>query len=51
MCMQVKMHELEQDMEQLTSSKLGKESDKTADYHSVYMKYMQSILLKMPHWV
>ena len=49
--MQVKMQELEQDMEQLTSSNLGKESDKTAHYHSVYMKYMQSILLKMPHWV
>ena len=49
--MRVKMQELEQDMEQLTSSKLGKESDKTAYYHSAYVKYMQSILFKMPHWL
>lgn len=38
--MHVKIQELEQDMEQLTSLNLGLASDKTAHYHSAYVKYM-----------
>ena len=37
--------ELEQDMEQRTGSKLGKEYDK-----AVYLTYMQSTSWKMPGW-
>ena len=36
-CMQVKKPQLEQDMEQWTGSKLGKEYDKTVYCHSVYL--------------
>ena len=49
--MQSKMQELEQDMEQLISLNLGKESDKTACYHSAYVKYTQTILFKTPGWM
>ena len=38
-------------MEQLISLNLGKESDKTACYHSAYVKYTQTILFKMPGWM
>lgn len=51
MCMQFKMQELEQDMEQFISLNLGKASDKTAYYHSAYVKYTQTILFKMPGWM
>ena len=49
--MQFRMQELEQDMEQLISLNLGKASDKTACYHSAYVKYMQTILFKTPGWM
>ena len=51
MGMQVKMQELEQDVEQLMSLNLGKARDKTAHYHSAYVKYTQTILFKMPGWM
>ena len=41
-CMQVKMQQLELNMEQQTGSKLGK-YDKAVYCHSVYLTYMQSI--------
>ena len=40
--MQVKKQQLEQDMEQRTGSKLGKEYDKTVYCHPAYLIYMQS---------
>ena len=46
--MQVKKQELELDMEQLTGSKLGKESVKTVYYHPAYLTYMQSTSCEMP---
>ena len=45
-CMQVKKHQLEPGMEQLTGSKLGKEYNKTA-----YLTYMQSTSCVMPSWM
>ena len=36
-CMQVKKQQLEQDMEQQTGSKLGKEYDKAVYYHPAYL--------------
>ena len=42
-CMQVKKQQLEPDMEQQTSSKLGKEYVKAVYCHPVYLTYMQSI--------
>ena len=50
MCMPFKMQELEQDMEQLININLGKVSNKTAYYQS-YVKYMQTLLFKMPGWM
>ena len=38
-------------MEQLISRNLGKASDKTANYQSSYVKYIQTILFKMPGWM
>ena len=46
-CMWVKKQQLEQDMEQLTSSKLGKEYDKAVYCPSPYLTYMQSTSWKM----
>ena len=40
--MQVKKQQLEPDMEQQTSSKLGKEYIKTVYYYPAYLTYMQS---------
>ena len=40
--MQVKMQQLELDMEQQTGSKLGKEYFKAVSYHPAYLTYMQS---------
>ena len=40
--MQVKKHQLEQDMEQQTGSKLAKEYVKAVYCHPVYLTYMQS---------
>ena len=47
MCMQVKKQQLEPYMEQLTSSKLGKEYDKAVYCHPIYLTYMQSISYEM----
>ena len=48
--MQIKKQELEQDMEQQTSSKLGKEYIKAVYCHP-YLTYMQSTSCKMPSWM
>ena len=45
--MQVKKQQLEMDMEQWTSSKLGKEYVKAVYRHSVYLTYMQNTSCKM----
>ena len=47
----VKKQQLEADMEQLTRSKLGKESDKAVYCHPDYLRYMQSPLRKMLFWM
>ena len=49
--MQVKKQHLEPEMEQQTSSKLGKEYIKAAYYHPAYLTYMQSPLCEMPGWM
>ena len=50
-CMQVKKQQLELDMEQQTSSKLGKEYIKAVYCHPAYFTYMQDTLCKMPGWM
>ena len=47
-CMQVKKQQLEPDMEQQTSSKLGKEYVKAVYCHPAYLTYMQSTSCEMP---
>ena len=49
--MQVKKQQLEPDMEQQTSSKLGKEYIKAVFCHPVYLTYMQSTSCEMPGWL
>ena len=49
--MQVKKQQLEQDMEQQTGSKSGKEYIKAVHCHPAYLTYMQSISCKMPGWM
>ena len=49
--MQVKKPQLEQDMEQQTGSKLGKEYVKAVYCHPAYLTYMQSTSCKMPCWM
>ena len=49
--MQVKKQQLEQDMEQQTGSKLGKEHVKAVYCHLVYLTYMQSTLCEMLGWM
>ena len=50
--MQVKKHlRLELDMEQQTSSKLGKEYVKAVYCHPSYLTYVQSISCEMPGWM
>ena len=49
--MQVKKHQLEQDMEQQTGSKLAKEYVKAVYCHPVYLTYMQSTSCEMPGWM
>ena len=39
------------DMKQLTSSKLGKEYDKTVYSHPVSLTYVQSTSCEMPGWL
>ena len=46
--MQVRMQQLELDMEQQIGSKLGKEYVKAAYCHPAYLTYMQSTSCKMP---
>ena len=50
-CMQVKKQQLELDMKQQTSSKLGKEYVKAAYCHPAYLTYMHSTSCKMPGWM
>ena len=49
--MQVKMQQLELDMEQWTDSKLGKGYDKAVYCHPSYLTYMQSTSCEMPGWM
>ena len=49
--MQVKKQELELDMEQQTSSKLGKEYDKTVFCHPAYLTYMKSTSSETLGWM
>jgi len=49
-CIQVKKQQLEQDMEQQTGSKSGKEYVKAIYCHPAYLTYMQSISCEMPSW-
>ena len=49
--MQVKMEQLELDMEQQTGSKLGKEYIKPVYCHPSYLTYMQSTSCEMLSWM
>ena len=50
-CIQVKKQQLELDMEQRTSSKLGMEYIKAIYCHPIYLTYMQSTSWEMPGWM
>ena len=49
-CMQVRKQQLESDMEQPTTAKLGKEYVKAAYCHPVYLTYMQSTSWETLGW-
>ena len=49
--MQVKKQQLEQNMEQQTGSKLGREYVKAIYYHPDYFTNMQSTSCEMPDWM
>ena len=49
--MQVKKQQLEMDMEQQTSSRLGKEYAKAVYCQPAYLTSMQSTPCKMPGWM
>ena len=49
--MQVKKQQLEQDMEQQTGSKLGKEYDKAVYCHPAYLTHIHSTSCKMLGWM
>ena len=49
--MQVKMQQLEVDMEQRTVSNLGKENMKAVYGHPAYLTYMQSTSCEMVGWM
>ena len=49
--MQVKKQQLEADLEQQTSAKLGKEYIKAIYCHPAYLTYMQSTSRKIPGWM
>ena len=49
--MQIKKQQLEQDMNQWTGSKLGKEYVKAVYCHPVYLIYMWSTSYEMPGWM
>ena len=46
-----KKQQLDQDMEQLTGSKLGKKYDKAIQCHPAYLNYMQSISWEIMGWI
>ena len=48
--MQVRKQQLEQDTEQQTGSKSGKEYIKAVYCHPAYLPYMQSTSCKIPGW-
>ena len=50
-CIQVKKQQLEQNMEQWTGSKLGKEYVKAVYCHLAYLTYMQSIPYEILGWM
>ena len=50
-CMQVRKQQLEQDMEQQTGSKLGKENVKAVYCHPAYLTSMQSTSWEMLDWM
>ena len=50
-CMQVKKHQLELDMEQETDSKSGKEYIKAVYCHSAYLTYMKNTSWEMLGWI
>ena len=50
-CMQVNKQQLELDMRQQTSSKLGKEYVKAIHCHPTYLTYMQSTSCEMQGWM
>ena len=49
--MQVKMQQLELDMEQQTGSRFGKEYIKAVHCHPAYLTYMKSTSWKMLGWM
>ena len=49
--MQVRMQQLEPDMEQQTGSKLGKVYSKAVYCHPAYLTYMQSTSCEIPGWM
>ena len=49
--MWVKKQQLEPDLEQWTSSKLGKEYIKAVYCHPAYLTYMQNTSFKMTGWM
>jgi len=49
--MQVRKQQLEQDMEQQTGSKLGKEYVRAVYCHPAYLNNMQSTSCEMPGWM
>ena len=50
-CVQAKKQQLEQDMEQRTGSRLGKEDVKVVYCYLAYLTYMQSTSFEMPGWM
>ena len=50
-CMQLKKEQLEQDMEQQTGSKSGKEYFKVVYCHPAYLTYVQSTWCKILGWM
>ena len=50
-CLQVKIQQLELDMEPQTGSKLGKEYIKGIYCHLIYLNYMQSLSCEMLGWM
>ena len=49
--MQVKKQQLEQNLEQWTGSKLGKECNRAVYSHPAYLTSMQSTSCEMPGWI